>query len=134
MPGLLSCIVRGERQREGAGMGVEGPGVMDKRCRWVLDPADLPGGQATHVPLLLPDSEDRENLLRNGVTHILSVHSGAKPVLEVSARVGDLGDHPEGAGAGKVRVGHMLFSRREEEKGEAMAGLHRFAAVYTTQC
>ncbi|NXW06534.1 DS22A phosphatase, partial [Fregetta grallaria] len=30
----------------------------------------------------LPDSEDRENLLRNGVTHILSVHNSAKPVLE----------------------------------------------------
>ncbi|KGL91459.1 Dual specificity protein phosphatase 22-A, partial [Charadrius vociferus] len=28
------------------------------------------------------DSEDRENLLRNGVTHILSVHNRAKPVLE----------------------------------------------------
>ncbi|NXW58082.1 DS22A phosphatase, partial [Eurystomus gularis] len=28
------------------------------------------------------DSEDRENLLRNGVTHILSVHNSAKPVLE----------------------------------------------------
>ncbi|XP_029880150.1 dual specificity protein phosphatase 22-A-like isoform X2 [Aquila chrysaetos chrysaetos] len=28
------------------------------------------------------DSEDRENLLKNGVTHILSVHNSAKPVLE----------------------------------------------------
>ncbi|XP_075017634.1 dual specificity protein phosphatase 22-A-like [Calonectris borealis] len=28
------------------------------------------------------DSEDRENLVRNGVTHILSVHNSAKPVLE----------------------------------------------------
>ncbi|XP_068811489.1 dual specificity protein phosphatase 22-A-like isoform X2 [Struthio camelus] len=28
------------------------------------------------------DSEDRDNLLRNGVTHILSVHNNAKPVLE----------------------------------------------------
>ncbi|KFP80235.1 Dual specificity protein phosphatase 22-A, partial [Acanthisitta chloris] len=28
------------------------------------------------------DSEDHENLLRNGVTHILSVHDRAKPVLE----------------------------------------------------
>ncbi|NWI54530.1 DS22A phosphatase, partial [Calyptomena viridis] len=30
----------------------------------------------------LPDSEDHENLLKNGVTHILSVHNSAKPVLE----------------------------------------------------
>uniref|UniRef100_A0A8C4U4R1 Uncharacterized protein n=1 Tax=Falco tinnunculus TaxID=100819 RepID=A0A8C4U4R1_FALTI len=29
------------------------------------------------------DSEDRESLLRNGVTHILSVHSSARPVLEL---------------------------------------------------
>ncbi|NXO76240.1 DS22A phosphatase, partial [Sitta europaea] len=28
------------------------------------------------------DSEDHENLLKKGVTHILSVHNGAKPVLE----------------------------------------------------
>ncbi|XP_030138002.4 dual specificity protein phosphatase 22-A [Taeniopygia guttata] len=28
------------------------------------------------------DSEDHENLLRNGVTHILSIHTGATPVLE----------------------------------------------------
>ncbi|XP_025058878.1 dual specificity protein phosphatase 22-A-like [Alligator sinensis] len=28
------------------------------------------------------DSEDKENLARNGVTHILSVHNNAKPVLE----------------------------------------------------
>ncbi|XP_068007003.1 dual specificity protein phosphatase 22-A-like isoform X3 [Melanerpes formicivorus] len=28
------------------------------------------------------DSEDRDNLLKNGVTHILSVHNSAKPVLE----------------------------------------------------
>ncbi|TRZ14842.1 hypothetical protein HGM15179_012266 [Zosterops borbonicus] len=28
------------------------------------------------------DSEDHENLQRKGVTHILSVHNGAKPVLE----------------------------------------------------
>ncbi|NXV66278.1 DS22A phosphatase, partial [Molothrus ater] len=28
------------------------------------------------------DSEDHEKLLSKGVTHILSVHSGAKPVLE----------------------------------------------------
>ncbi|KAM6057684.1 dual specificity protein phosphatase 22-A-like isoform 2-T3 [Chlamydotis macqueenii] len=28
------------------------------------------------------DSEDRENLRRNGVTHIVSVHNGAKPLLE----------------------------------------------------
>ncbi|XP_049662594.1 dual specificity protein phosphatase 22-A-like isoform X3 [Accipiter gentilis] len=28
------------------------------------------------------DSEDRENLLKNGVTHILSIHNSAKPVLE----------------------------------------------------
>ncbi|XP_058702134.1 dual specificity protein phosphatase 22-A-like isoform X4 [Poecile atricapillus] len=28
------------------------------------------------------DSEDHENLLRKGVTHILSVHNHAKPVLE----------------------------------------------------
>ena len=98
MPHLLSCIVRGERQREGAGMGVEGPWVMGVGCWWVLSPADLPGGQVT----LLPDSEDRENLLRNGVTHILSVHNSAKPVLEVSAGVGGLGDHPGAPGAGKV--------------------------------
>lgn len=34
--------------------------------------------------LLLADSEDRDSLRRHGVTHILSVHNGAKPVLEVS--------------------------------------------------
>ncbi|NXS26829.1 DS22A phosphatase, partial [Pomatostomus ruficeps] len=28
------------------------------------------------------DSEDHENLLRNGITHILSVHNRAEPVLE----------------------------------------------------
>ncbi|XP_048814927.1 dual specificity protein phosphatase 22-A-like isoform X8 [Lagopus muta] len=28
------------------------------------------------------DSEDRDSLRRHGVTHILSVHNGAKPVLE----------------------------------------------------
>ncbi|XP_067158974.1 dual specificity protein phosphatase 22-A-like [Apteryx mantelli] len=28
------------------------------------------------------DAEDREKLLRNGVTHILAVHNNAKPVLE----------------------------------------------------
>ncbi|KAF4795073.1 Dual specificity protein phosphatase 22-A [Turdus rufiventris] len=28
------------------------------------------------------DSEDHENLLRKGVTHLLSVHNRAKPVLE----------------------------------------------------
>lgn len=42
----------------------------------------------TDVPLLLPDSEDRENLLKNGVTHILSIHNSAKPVLEVSSPAG----------------------------------------------
>lgn len=34
--------------------------------------------------VLLADSEDRDSLRRHGVTHILSVHNGAKPVLEVS--------------------------------------------------
>ncbi|XP_053127572.1 dual specificity protein phosphatase 22-A-like isoform X2 [Hemicordylus capensis] len=29
------------------------------------------------------DAEDRENLAKNGITHILSVHSNAKPVLEI---------------------------------------------------
>lgn len=60
----------------------------------------------TDVSLLLPDSEDRENLLKNGVTHILSIHNSAKPVLEVSspARGGHLGDHPGGAGAGKMQM------------------------------
>lgn len=37
-----------------------------------------------HTPLLLPDSEDVASLRRHGVTHVLSVHTGAKPVLEVS--------------------------------------------------
>uniref|UniRef100_A0A674IXL7 Uncharacterized protein n=1 Tax=Terrapene triunguis TaxID=2587831 RepID=A0A674IXL7_9SAUR len=33
--------------------------------------------------LFLPtDSEDRENLTKNRVTHILSVHNNARPVLE----------------------------------------------------
>lgn len=35
--------------------------------------------------VLLADSEDRDSLRRHGVTHILSVHNRAKPVLEVSA-------------------------------------------------
>uniref|UniRef100_A0A8C2TVQ9 Uncharacterized protein n=1 Tax=Coturnix japonica TaxID=93934 RepID=A0A8C2TVQ9_COTJA len=37
------------------------------------------------LSVLLADSEDRDSLRRHGVTHILSVHNGAKPVLEVSA-------------------------------------------------
>ncbi|XP_058702131.1 dual specificity protein phosphatase 22-A-like isoform X1 [Poecile atricapillus] len=37
----------------------------------------------TQQPFLsYQDSEDHENLLRKGVTHILSVHNHAKPVLE----------------------------------------------------
>ncbi|XP_054026281.1 LOW QUALITY PROTEIN: dual specificity protein phosphatase 22-A [Dryobates pubescens] len=43
---------------------------------------DRPGEQVVYMLLLLPDSEDRDNLLKNGVTHILSVHNSAKPVLE----------------------------------------------------
>uniref|UniRef100_A0A672UGK0 Uncharacterized protein n=1 Tax=Strigops habroptila TaxID=2489341 RepID=A0A672UGK0_STRHB len=42
------------------------------------------------------DSEDHESLRRNGVTHILSIHNSAKPVLEVSARVGGSGGTPRG--------------------------------------
>uniref|UniRef100_A0A8C8AFT1 Uncharacterized protein n=1 Tax=Otus sunia TaxID=257818 RepID=A0A8C8AFT1_9STRI len=64
---------------------------MDSGCWWALGPVDLPGVGVTHVLLLLPDSEDRENLLRNGVTHILSVHNSAKPVLEVTLTFGGQG-------------------------------------------
>ncbi|XP_032556870.1 dual specificity protein phosphatase 22-A-like isoform X1 [Chiroxiphia lanceolata] len=55
---------------------------MGVGCWWVCGPADLPGGQVIPMWLLLPDSEDHENLLKNGVTHILSVYNGAKPLLE----------------------------------------------------
>lgn len=67
-----------------------GSEVMDKGCWGVHDPVDLPGEQVIHVLLLFPDSEDRENLQRNGVTHILSVHNRAEPVLEVGAWVGGI--------------------------------------------
>uniref|UniRef100_A0A8D0BH41 Dual specificity protein phosphatase 22 n=1 Tax=Salvator merianae TaxID=96440 RepID=A0A8D0BH41_SALMN len=33
------------------------------------------------------DAEDRENLAKNGITHILSVHNNAKPVLETEQRL-----------------------------------------------
>uniref|UniRef100_A0A8C4JCA5 Dual specificity protein phosphatase 22-A-like n=1 Tax=Dromaius novaehollandiae TaxID=8790 RepID=A0A8C4JCA5_DRONO len=39
-------------------------------------------GSGAHARLPLADAEDRETLLRSGVTHILAVHSNAKPVLE----------------------------------------------------
>uniref|UniRef100_A0A8B9PYP2 Dual specificity protein phosphatase 15 n=1 Tax=Apteryx owenii TaxID=8824 RepID=A0A8B9PYP2_APTOW len=39
-------------------------------------------GGGAHASLPLADAEDREKLLRNGVTHILAVHDNAKPVLE----------------------------------------------------
>ncbi|NWZ98632.1 DS22A phosphatase, partial [Nesospiza acunhae] len=42
----------------------------------------VPAGQVIPTRLLFPDSEDHENLQSKGVTHILSVHSGARPVLE----------------------------------------------------
>ncbi|NXU35967.1 DS22A phosphatase, partial [Drymodes brunneopygia] len=42
----------------------------------------VPAGQVIPTWLPFPDSEDHENLLRKGVTHILSVHNHAKPVLE----------------------------------------------------
>lgn len=51
----------------------------------------VPAGQVIPTWLPFPDSEDHENLQRKGVTHILSVHNGAKPVLEVCAWLGGLG-------------------------------------------
>lgn len=131
MPHLPSCIVRVERQQEGLARGSRGQGVMDTGCWWALGPADLPGGQATHVLPLLPDSEDRENLLRNGVTHILSVHNRAKPVLEVSARAGGLGGPPRGGREG-ADGGHRLFARHGAERGAAMLDLHH-AVLNCTQ-
>lgn len=74
--------------------------------------------------LPFPDSEDHDSLQRNGVTHILSIHNSAKPVLEVSARVGGFcGATPEGLRTGRVQLGHthsvlLAWGR------EAMLGLH----------
>uniref|UniRef100_A0A8B9PWV3 Dual specificity protein phosphatase 15 n=1 Tax=Apteryx owenii TaxID=8824 RepID=A0A8B9PWV3_APTOW len=48
-------------------------------------------GGGAHASLPLADAEDREKLLRNGVTHILAVHDNAKPVLEVSGLARRLG-------------------------------------------
>ncbi len=40
-----------------------------------------------YIPLLfVPDSENRESLSKNGITHILSVYNNAKPVFEVSGK------------------------------------------------
>lgn len=50
----------------------------------------------TYENFVSADSEDKENLARNGVTHILSVHNNAKPVLEVSV-LGARGWGGEGA-------------------------------------
>lgn len=36
--------------------------------------------------LLVTDSENRESLSKNGITHILSVYNNAKPVFEVSGK------------------------------------------------
>lgn len=43
MPGLLSCIMWGATQWEGAGVGVKRLGVMDVGYWWVFGPVDLPG-------------------------------------------------------------------------------------------
>uniref|UniRef100_A0A8C3S7H1 Uncharacterized protein n=1 Tax=Chelydra serpentina TaxID=8475 RepID=A0A8C3S7H1_CHESE len=40
------------------------------------------GGGMILILFLPTDSEDRENLIQNRVTHILSVHNNARPVLE----------------------------------------------------
>ena len=37
------------------------------------------------------DSKDVEQLLQNGITHILSVHDNAKPVLEVRELINSMG-------------------------------------------
>lgn len=91
----------------------------------------------TDVPLLLPDSEDRENLLKNGVTHILSIHNSAKPVLEVSSPGGGgPGGPPRGNRGWEDADGtHDAFSWRGAEREEATLGFapvvfffwHRFA-------
>uniref|UniRef100_A0A670YAV3 Uncharacterized protein n=1 Tax=Pseudonaja textilis TaxID=8673 RepID=A0A670YAV3_PSETE len=36
------------------------------------------------LSLFMGDAEDKENLMKHGITHILSVHNNAKPLLEVS--------------------------------------------------
>lgn len=36
--------------------------------------------------LPVTDSENRESLSKNGITHILSVYNNAKPVFEVSGK------------------------------------------------
>lgn len=72
-------------------MAVRGWGVMGVGGRWV------PGGQVIPTWLPFPDSEDHENLLQKGVTHILSVHNHAKPVLEVRARLGGPGGPARGS-------------------------------------
>ncbi|OWK53245.1 Dual specificity protein phosphatase 22-A [Lonchura striata] len=69
--------MRGSGQGWNGGQGVGGG-------RWV------PAGQVIPTWLPFPDSEDHENLLRNGVTHILSIHNRATPVLEVRAWLGSL--------------------------------------------
>lgn len=78
----------------------------------------------TDVPLLLPDSEDRENLLKNGVTHILSIHNSAKPVLEVSSPGGGgPGGPPRGNRGWEDADGtHAAFSWRGAEREEATLG------------
>lgn len=86
----------------------------------------MPAGQVIPTWLPFPDSEDHENLLRKGVTHILSVHNRAKPVLEVRAWLGGrAGDHP----------GQQELERDTRDLllawAETMLDLHRFAPIYT---
>ncbi|XP_040537316.1 uncharacterized protein DUSP22AL isoform X11 [Gallus gallus] len=45
-------------------------------------PRSSPWGEESHGEWNEQDSEDRDSLRRHGVTHILSVHNRAKPVLE----------------------------------------------------
>lgn len=80
MSNLLPCTVWDERQWEGL---ERGSAVGSDGC--------VPAGQVIPTWLPFPDSEDHENLLRKGVTHILSVHNRAKPLLEVRAWMGGLG-------------------------------------------
>lgn len=101
----------------------------------------VPAGQIIPTWLPFPDSEDHENLQRKGVTHILSVHNGAKPVLEVRAWLGDLGT-TRGSGSWEGTPGSFSWPGQEQcwidthlhQLTPICTNLHRFVPFYTRQC
>lgn len=88
----------------------------------------MPAGQVIPTWLPFPDSEDHENLLRKGVTHILSVHNRAEPVLEVRAWVGGLGT-TRGCGSWEGTPGS--FSWPGQEQCWIYTDFHQFTPIYT---